>query len=403
MKILKRIILTLILFIIAAYTIVFLGHKVFFKYPYSSTPTVESLGNKGFEFGVTTKKQPTTIEGYVKVVAQQMKHFNANFDNYWPDNPAVNQYLIVQASGKDSAYLITPKGEINNLTKEQFNKYNIPTTLNTGSQWAPFEAQGISGAYIKVPVESLTNYYEFQKYYHLGSYDQFLSYSHELFHSMTQVNFADNSFGNKERDPRLQDTKARKTRMLLMQQLAKAISEPSDRELYIKKAISTYKQYKEKSKEDYENSLLYDRLEGTAYYYELVSSLYAGYPEQIKTQEDVYRALEIILANDNPAYRTTSVDGEAYNIGGYAGILLDLQAIEKGDNPEKWKKDLIKDGELTPMIILERQNSDNLPEPQAIPTDKEYEEWLAGKDKVTPSPTKVAVIFNLLYSIMFFF
>ena len=400
----KRFVLGVVVLITLIYGVVYLGHKVFFKIPFSDKPTIAALNQDGFSLDAASHEQPQTMEAYVEVLSRQVKNYNKHLDAYWPNNPQKNQYVIAKSLNEQEAYLIAPDGVIKRMSKPEFDSYNV-SSFNMDGQWCPFNINDIEGAYIPVSPEGLKNYYVFQKYYHLGTYDQFLSYSHELFHSITQERWAGPTgiaYGNADRDERFNDSSARRTRMLLQQQLTAAICDGSNREKYIKEAVSTYKAYRKNNKTDYDAALPFDRIEGTAYYYELVSALYAGYPDQIKNQNDMYKALKVILADDRPAYRTIGVVSEGYKVGGFASILLDLLAIENNEDPMEWKKDIEKDYYLTPMLILEKKYENQLlPEPKSIPTQTEYDRWIAGKYEIAPEASLTSRIFTILYGIIF--
>ncbi|WP_438905902.1 hypothetical protein, partial [Enterococcus sp. AZ150] len=392
MKIIKkmsRIVLKIFLVIIClvgiVYALVFVGHKVIFQPPFTAEPTIKPLEKDGFILDAASHEQPQTMEEYISILAQQTKAYNDHIDSYWPNNKEKNQYILAKSLDEDGAYLIAPNGDIKKMTASEFKEYNV-SSINTEGQWAPFEKNGISGAYMAIHPKGLKNYYTFQKYYHLGTYDQFLSYSHELFHSLNQKEWStEDNYPNMDRNDYLEDTESRRIRMLLQQQLALAISDENNREQHTQDAVATYLYYQEKKGND-DPSLLYDRLEGTAFYYELISALYAGYPDQINNQNDAYKALEVILADDNPAYRSTGATAEGYTVGGFAGILLDLKALDKNEDPNKWKETIEKNAWTTPMTLLADAYKDqSLPAVKSIPTEKKYEEWIAEVEKVAPS------------------
>ncbi len=405
----KRIIntlITIVSLIALVYLIVFVGHNLLFKLPYSDKPTVKPIAKDGMIFGAASITQPKNFDEYIEVLSEQIKHYNEHLDDYWPDSSLENQYVIAQNNKDKTAVLISPKGEVKPLSQSEFKSYNIPTPLNLEGQWSDFSANNLSGAYLSIFVDNLTNYYTFQHYEHLGTYDQFLAYSHELFHSVTQEkwHFDDNNLTHSSRDERMEDIEARRIRMLLQQQLSQAFCAETKEETdaHILAALRTYQTYQEKCPEDFEKSVLFDRLEGTAFYYELVSSLYAGYPDQIKTKNDLYKGLRIILANDNPAYRTTGLTSEGYKIGGYAGLILDTIMIEDGEDPNSWKKEIEMDSKLTPLALLEKRYSDKkLPEQTPIPSEEDYNNWLAEYDKISPKPSRTAVRFDIAYSLLF--
>lgn len=404
-KILLRIIIVIVSLVALLYISVFVGHKFIFKAPFSSEPTVKAISKDGFTFGAASVKQPTTFDEYINVATKQMKNYQKNIDVYWPNNPEKNQYLLVQNLNDKKSVLISPKGDVTKLSDKEFSKYNVGFGLNTEGQWAPFKTKDISGAYIGVVPANLTNYYSFQRYEHLGTYDQFLSYSHELFHSVTQEKWAGAKIkveGEADRAERFEDSEARRTRMLLQQQLKAAISDKDKREEHTLAALSTYKTYQEKNQDDYKESVMGDRLEGTAYYYELISSLYAGYPEQIKNQKDVYQGLGVLMSEDNPAYRNTGLTAEGYSVGGFAGILLDEIAIEKNEDPNQWKKTIEENANESPISLLEKEyQNKELPKQTTIPSEKDYNKWVSENEEISPESSKTTRIFDVLYGILF--
>lgn len=400
----KGLLYFIITFIILLYGGVFLGHKVFFPLPTSSHATVKPISNAQFDLGAASKKQPQTIPEYIKVLAQQVKSYNQKISDLWPQNKLVNQYVIAQDIKTKKIWLISPTGQTSAMSKAEFKKYHVATFAANGA-WSPFSANGISGAYLAVDSEALNNYYGFQRYEHLGTYDPFITYAHELFHSLQQDDWQASKYhptatgDDEERDS---DTKARTKRMLLIQQLALAISDSKNQEQHLKDAVATYNDYKVKNTTDFKASFDADRMEGTAYYYELKASLYAGYPSQIKNDQDVQAAISLLLKNDNPAYRASGAISEGYNVGGYAGILLDRLAISNGESPDKWKAELKSDGASSPMSILAAKFATNtLPQPQKSPSKHELKTWLAGAEKIQQRGSKVANIFNGIYSILF--
>lgn len=202
--------------VVLLYATVFIGHKFLFKLHSTNQPTIAAVSSSNYRFGAAARTQPKTMLGYVKVVSSQVKNYNEHLNNYWPNNPQKNQYLIAQDVKTKTAYLVNPSGEYKKLTSKQFDSYNVPSTMQVTGEWNPFSGNGIEGAYITVSPQALSNYYVYQRYEHLGTYDQFLSYSHELFHTITQKNWGDNKYGNLNRDERLSDSTGRRSRMLLM-------------------------------------------------------------------------------------------------------------------------------------------------------------------------------------------
>lgn len=398
---LKKFLLILLSLVALLYLIVFLGHRVFFPLPQSSQPTIPKIENKHFSLGAASHKQPTTTAAYIKVLAQQVKTYNQKAPELWPDNTETNQSVIAQDIKTKKAYLITPTGKIQSLTADELKKYNVGGLAVNGG-WSQIQSGGISGAYLPIDSKALNNYYSFQRYEHLGTYDPFITYAHELFHAIPQETWAKAKFGNKQRDERTEDTAARAKRMLLQQQLALAISDPKNQMTHIKDALATYADYQQKNPKDYQATLLSDRLEGSAYYYELKASLYAGYPDQIKNDTDVDQALALLLKNDNPAYRDSGAVIEGYAIGAYAGILLDQLAKEKGLDPNEWKTTLVHDGTTTPLTLLQEQLKDEpLPQPKKAPSQKQLKGWIEAGAELAPKGNGPQNFFDFAYHFLY--
>jgi L-asparaginase/Glu-tRNA(Gln) amidotransferase subunit D len=120
----------------------------------------------------------------------------------------------------------------------------------------------------------LKNPSSFERYAHLGTYDLFITYVHELFHKEEQskrntpTNLAD-----KERNELLDAYEARAARAVIIQQLLSAFSSPQTELAYLKKAVATYRAYEKAFPQDATITHQWDTLEGSAYYFELISSL----------------------------------------------------------------------------------------------------------------------------------
>ncbi|WP_159721958.1 hypothetical protein [Enterococcus sp. CSURQ0835] len=401
MKRLKKIFLFSVALVALIYALVFIGHRIVFPMPVAHQATIPKIENKNFSLGAASHKQPQTTAAYLKVLAEQVKIYNQKAPELWPDNNEINQAVITQDVTTQKAQLITPTGQLKPLSATELKKYHIAGPATNGG-WSKISTNGVSGAYLPIDPNALTNFYTFQRYEHLGTYDPFITFAHELFHALPQEKWATSKFGNRERDERDTDTAARKKRMLLQQQLALAISEPARQTEHLNDALATYADYQKKNPRDARATLLSDRLEGSAYYYELKASLYAGYPQQIKTEADVQQALSLLLKDDNPAYRDSGAVIEGYAIGAYAGILLDRLAKEKHEDPNAWKKTLAQDGETTPLTLLQKvANPAQLPAAKPVPSQKEFEHWLAGAEKIAPKGNAPQNFFNFAYDLLY--
>jgi len=160
-----------------------------------------------------------------------------------------------------------------------------------------------------------------------------------------------------ERNAFLENTSSRAKRDLLQRQLMKAASEPGNTRLILE-ALSTYVDWKEQFPEEYKNSSYFERIEGTAFYYEMVTGLYSGYPDQVNSN-NLDKALAL-LATRNDVYIQHGLIKESYTVSSFACVLLDR--LE-----ENWKERLMGDSEATPIEMLSRHFKDEtLPAPRQL-------------------------------------
>jgi hypothetical protein len=218
------------------------------------------------------------------------------------------------------------------------------------------------GMYLAVTEEYLPNYLFWQNMLHLGTYESILWLTHEGFHMEQcspkwQYN-EDTVNRNRERNDFLENTPARAKRDLLQRQLLKAVSAPGNTQLILE-ALATYADWKQQFPDDYAKSLQFDRTEGTAHYYELVTGLYAGYPSQIKNSDDVDAALAL-LATREEAHIRHGLTAEGYTVGGFASVLLDRLETD-------WKERLMADPYATPIEMLYQHfKGESLPAPRQV-------------------------------------
>ena len=400
-KFFKGLLIFVVALVALIYGGVFLGHRVFFKIPTSAQATIPVLENGNLRLGAASHKQPTTTEDYIKVLAQQVKTYNQKLPELWPDNNMSNQWVVAQDIKTKKAWSISPAGKVTKVSQKKLDSYQVSAFAVNGG-WSQIDTPELSGAFLAIDPEALTNFYSFQRYEHLGTYDPFITYAHELFHGILQEDWPTPQYLNAEKDERDEDTKARRKRMLLQQQLALAISEPQNQDAHIKDALATYQDYQQNDPKDFKATIYADRVEGSAYYYEFKASLYAGYPDQIKDEADVQAALTLLLTDDNPAYRASGAISEGYNVGAYAGILLDRLAQAKGESPDLWKKTLAEKGESSPLTLLAEQYSgESLPTPAKIPSEKQRQAWLAAADDIQQRGGAAENLFSLFYGILY--
>jgi hypothetical protein len=385
-KFLKVLLIVVVSLVVLVYGGIFLGHKVLFVEKTSDVPTLPAAQNAEFTLGVQAHEQPTTMEAYVEVLGEQIKRYNEVAPGLWPDNALINRSAIVESLENGKFWLISPDGSVSGLSKKEAIEI---TSLNSYSGgFSSFDG----GMYLAATLEDLNNYLSWQKYLHLGTYDLFITFSHESFHETEQIKWATSSdVPNASRDEFLGDVDARAKRSLLQKQLLAAIATPGDTGLVLD-AVATYKDYKERFPEDYKNALFFDRIEGTAYYYEIISCLYAAYPGTVVDSASLDRALSL-LATREDVYVSLGLVTEGYNVGGFAGFLLDRVEPD-------WKSRLMKEADLSPMeMLLEFYEGEALPPPKVL-TQAEIDE-VGAEINAPPETNGPVLLFRMLYQLLF--
>ncbi|MDR0463770.1 MAG: hypothetical protein LBG94_01490 [Treponema sp.] len=361
----KAIIIILIIFsslVVIVYGGVFLGHKVIFPLKRSNVPTIPVLTDGNFTFGPQAHlTQPQNIDEYIRLLAQQIKLYNEIAPDLWPGNALVNQSAVVEEITSKKFFHIEADGKITPLTKSEALKFGFNRVAYTGG-FSFYD----SGVYLAVDKNEMTNFLMWQKYLHLGTYDSILFLTHEGFHAKEQVKWQKQiNVHNREREEYDSDISARAKRHVLQKQLLKAVSQPGSTALILE-ALSTYADWKKQFRDDYINSTFFDRIEGTAFYFELITGLYIGYPDQIKNENDIDRALAL-LATREDVYLSYGLISESYTVGGFACALLERLNFN-------WKEQLINDPDATPVeMLLQYFTNETLPEPRQV-TQEEIDE-----------------------------
>jgi hypothetical protein len=355
---LKVILIVVISLVVLVYGGVFLGHKVIFPIKTSNVPTIEPVSDGTFFFGPQAHAtQAKTIEEFIPVLAEQLRLYNAFAPGLWPDNKVVNQSAVVEGIESGKFWYISPDGKTKSLSKNEALSYGFARNAFTGG-FSPYEG----GMYLAIAEGDLPNYLMWQRYLHLGTYDSILFLTHEGFHLKEQViskwQTISGEVPNPERNAFLENTSARAKRDLLQRQLMKAVSEPGNTQLILE-ALSTYADWKEQFPEEYKNSSYFERIEGTAFYYEMITGLYSGYPDQVNSG-NLDKALALLATRDDTYYIRHGLIKECYGVSGFACVLLDR--LE-----ENWKERLMGDGEATPIEMLFRHFKDDaLPAPRQL-------------------------------------
>ena len=308
----------------------------------------------------TDTAPPETASEFVPVFAEEMVRYNKAAPLCWPDNAVIDKSVIMEDVDTGRFWLIEPNGAITELTEEDVAQMGV-SRRERADDFSFYEG----GIYITISDQSVKDKYGWDKP-HVGSYDSILWLTHEGFHKWEQDGKwnrpGSESDANSEREEFFLDIDARAKRNLLQRQLMRAAAEPGDTGLILD-ALATYEDYKIQNPVDYENALYCDRIEGTAQYFELVSSLYIFYPEPINGKEDLKRAFAH-MASYEDSYIRLGVISEAYSIGMFAGILLDSL-------DESWKERIMRDPYTTPLEILSSYyEGETLPKPKQLTPDE---------------------------------
>jgi hypothetical protein len=393
MRKLKKVIMVLLIifasFVVIVYGGVFLGHKVIFPIKKSSVPTIQAVTDGVFLFGSQAHlTQPKTIGEYIPVLAMQLKKANEIAPELWPGNALINQSAIVEGIRSKKFWLISPDGSVKPLSKKEALGYGFERLAYVGG-FSFFKG----GVYLAVSEEDLTNYLMWQQYLHLGTYDSFLFLTHEGFHAIEQKTWSkiEGTVANSGRNEFRENTPARAKRALMQKQLLKAVSKPGDTQLILD-ALATYADWKEQFPEEYRNSVYFDRIEGTANYYELVTGLYCGYPDQVKNSVDLERALALLATRDD-IYVRHGLIHECYIVGGFSCVLLDR--VESG-----WKEQLMNDPDATPTeMLLQHFRNEILPAPRQLtkPEIDAVAEEIQESDEIKGMPLLFKFLYDNLY------
>ena len=317
----------------------------------------------GFTFGKQAHAfHPETVDEFVPVFAEEMARYNQAAPLCWPDNAVSGKSVVLEDIGTSRFWFIAPDGAVSELSDADAELMGV-SRRERPDDFSFYDG----GMYISVSDQSVADQYGADKP-HVGAYDSILWLTHEGYHKWEQDekwNKPDvEDSANPGREEFLLDISARAKRNLLQRQLMSAVAKPCATNLVLD-ALATYEDYKVQNADDHKNAVLFDRIEGTAQYFEVVSSLYIFYPDQVRGKEDVERALAY-LAQYEDSYIRLGVVSEAYTIGMFACVLLDRV-------DENWKERVMLEEFVTPLdILLSNYKDEKLPEPKQL-TPEEIE------------------------------
>jgi hypothetical protein len=290
--------------------------------------------------------------------------------------------FVMDDRDNNQLWHVKPDGTANKITEEEaieLGVHRLPAGVPAdgyfnfffkgGSTLADLEVSDEpfpeGGMYFTVDEEALNNENRWGNYPHTGRFDMFSMVVHESFHmdqaSKQNPNWKHSSTEGEMRDKHhyLENTDARLKRHQLLVQLMESVRQSGDTQLVLD-VLATFEDYKKLFPKDYENSSFWDRTEGTAQYIEIVSNLYIYYSDQIKNMDDLYRAFAQLGTEKEVYAKSSGLVEEAYDIGAFTGILLDLLGME-------WKEQLMNDPDSSPLDILSQHFRDvELPEPKQM-------------------------------------
>jgi hypothetical protein len=315
-----------------------------------------------FSFGMQAHVfHPETVDQFVPVFAVQLARYNQIAHSLWPNNTLVDQSVVLEDVDTSRFWYIAPDGATKVLSEEEIEDMGISRRYSS-DDFSFFEG----GMYITISEQSVRDKLGADKL-HVGAYDSILWLTHEGFHKFQSdewISPESEDIPNRERDEFFANIDARAKRNLLQRQIMRAVANPGDTALILD-ALATYEDYKIQNPDDYLLTWYFDKIEGTAKYFEVVSSLYIFYPDQVNSKEDLERAFTY-LARYEDNYLSLGIVSESYNLGIFAGALLDRLV-------EDWKERIMRDPRLTPLEILSDHFKDEtLPEPKKL-TQEEIE------------------------------
>lgn len=207
-------------------------------------------------------------------------------------------------------WMVTPTGKVSDMTEKEALRYDI-------------DPQPLSGWFMAFN-------------------------AHEIFHGTEQEGWASpNKHYNPDQNEYSKHTDARHIRLQLQEQLMAAYTNKSGKSLA--QALATYRYDKKNYKATFEG----DRVEETAYYYEIRSSLFAGYPDKVNTMKQNNQAVRTLFKQNRLAYLDSGAYAETYNVGALASFILDWQADKQGISRDTWKKAMASD-KMNPMDYLDK-------------------------------------------------
>lgn len=318
-----------------------------------SQPTTSAMlvENKNFHIGHASKRQPKSLDKYVRTVAPQIGMFHKRANTFWPDSSFEDAVVYFISSDKKQAWKVNYDGTHQQIEDVKSTpQYSSIIGYETEFLFLDPNVDKEKGMVLVIDQKDLLDQVKYEEYTHVGMYDPLITYVHEGFHHFAQGDERWKTNPPKgDRSDHLDNLEARKLRTFSIQLLYQALQNEKKRDLYVKQAVQLYQKYMQSFKDEYNETQYLDKIEGTAYYYEVATCLQVCYPKQVNNKN--YTDAITLWTTNKQAKDMTGSSHEAYELGVLAGTLLDI--YEK--DPLKWKKQIQEDPETTPMTLLAGQ------------------------------------------------
>ena len=337
--------------------------------------------------GEVPQLQVRTAADFIPHLAEQIRAYNEIAPILWVNNPVLDISFLLADSGLEQFWLISPSGEIDEMTHEQAIAHGFPPEMEF--LLFTFFEDG-SGVYLRFSDNVVTDEAAARvALLHPQTGDAFrmLAFGvHELFHHLVQEGsrWAENmempedldafyqefatwsedeqaaffaqveaAFPNLDREEFLENTEARAVRHTMLRQIFRALA--ADDERLVLDLLATYEHYRTNFSDEHHKSVNWDRVEGTAQYFDVLAAIMAVHSVDFS---DVDRAVAelAVLADSQNSFMHYGLVKEGY-IMGWVGFLLN-RYIE----PSAWQQRMMDEPNATFLGILSEKIAEPLPE-----------------------------------------
>ncbi|MCL2839703.1 MAG: copper amine oxidase N-terminal domain-containing protein [Defluviitaleaceae bacterium] len=322
---------------------------------------------RSFNIGMEYNALPQTEEEYIAAFARQLATYNQIAPYLWVGNIMVNMSAVIgNYNNREQFWFIYPDGTFRELTRQEISTQRPYHDFDDGSAFW-FQEYGTF-------FEDNTGFYSFinmsegsaetdinrrREQIGRGNVEHMSMLLHGAGHAHIEGATFEYTSPIPTRADRPLDTEARLMRALIIEQLLDALASPDDIS-YVLKVLSSFRHYQKYHNEDYLVTRHFDTAEGITQWFDVAGTLFAAYPEQIKTDEDLHAAFSFIARyHREGTWWTQSVGAvrEAYIIGSLAGFLLD-RYIDRFDWQIRFTQEITNPLQL----LLDHFEESDLPE-----------------------------------------